>query len=103
MGKRHGQIIQRFADGRTVVTNWEHGIKQGKEPESITIIFDVKQQEMDIIEQFSISYNSSYLSVQLTPKIGKKFLRVQSCGSGKQRKVSFNLDNSIHKWDIKSR
>jgi len=38
MGKRHGQIIQRFADGRTVVANWEHGIKQGKELESITSI-----------------------------------------------------------------
>ena len=33
-------------------------LNKGKSSESITIIFDVKQQEMDIIQQFSISYNS---------------------------------------------
>jgi len=35
LGMRHGQIMQHFADGQTVVANWEHGIKQGKLKEMI--------------------------------------------------------------------
>lgn len=100
MGMRHGQIIQRFADGRTVVTNWEHGIKQGKETESITHIFEVKQQYMDILNNYPYHRTALFIS-PANSEDWQDVLNGTELRSGKQRKVSFNLDNSIHKWDIK--
>jgi len=99
-GKRNGEIIQRFADGRTVVANWQHGIKKGKETESITRIFEVKQQEMDILN------NSPYhiTALFVCPANSEEWQEVldgTELRIGKQRKVSFNLDNNIHMWDIK--
>lgn len=35
MGKRHGRISRKYADGRTDVTDWEHGVlKQSAEPDN---------------------------------------------------------------------
>jgi len=100
MGKRHGQIVQRFADGRTVVANWEQGIKQGKEAESITSIFEVNQQKMDILNNSPYHITALFVCPANSEE-WQEVLEGTELRSGKQRKVSFNLDNSIHKWDIK--
>jgi len=100
MGKRHGQIIQRFADGRTVVANWEHGIKQWKEPESISSTSEVKQQEMDILNNSPYHITALFVC-PANSEDWQEVLEGTELRSGKQRKVSFNLDNSVHKWDIK--
>lgn len=97
MGKRNGQIIQHFADGRTVVANWEHGIKA---TESITRIFEVKQQDMDILNNSPYHITALFVC-PANSEDWQEVLDGTELRSGKQRKVSFNLDNSIHMWDIK--